>query len=72
MRFFVQWLYSEKEKKSVIPVSFWYLSIIGSAILFFYAAFYRKDIVFTVGQVCGVLIYIRNLVLVHRHKEAEA
>jgi len=72
MRFFVQWLHSEREKKSVIPVSFWYLSILGSVILFTYAAFYRKDIVFTIGQACGVSIYMRNLVLIHRHKEVKA
>ena len=70
MRFFVQWLHSEKSKKSVIPVSFWYLSILGSVILFVYAAFYRKDIVFTIGQACGVSIYLRNLVLIYRHKAA--
>ncbi|MBL7070890.1 MAG: lipid-A-disaccharide synthase N-terminal domain-containing protein [Candidatus Omnitrophica bacterium] len=72
MRFFVQWLHSERQKKSVIPVSFWYFSILGSVILFVYAAFYRKDIVFTIGQACGVIIYLRNLVLINRHKEAKA
>ena len=70
MRFIVQWLHSEKRKKSVIPISFWYLSICGSAILFIYAAFYLKDIVFTLGQTFGVFIYLRNLMLIYRHKEA--
>jgi len=69
MRFAVQWLYSEKKKKSVIPISFWYLSIIGSTILFVYALFYLKDIVFTLGQSFGLLVYSRNLMLIARHKE---
>lgn len=69
LRFIVQWLNSEKKKKSVIPISFWYLSIFGSIILFIYAAFYLKDIVFTLGQMFGLSIYSRNLVLIYRHKE---
>lgn len=72
MRFMVQWLYSEKKKKSVIPVSFWYLSIFGSVILFIYAAFYLKDIVFTLGQIFGLFVYSRNLVLIHTYKGINA
>ena len=72
MRFIVQWLHSEKKKKSVIPISFWYFSIFGSIILFIYAVFHLKDIVFTLGQMFGLFIYSRNLVLIHRHKEANA
>ena len=72
MRFFVQWLYSEKRKQSLIPVSFWYLSIVGSLILFIYAAFHLKDIVFTLGQTFGLFVYTRNLMLIHRHKEKAA
>ena len=68
-RFIIQWLHSERRKKSVIPVSFWYFSILGSMILFVYAAFYLKDIVFTLGQTFGLFIYSRNLVLIARHKE---
>lgn len=72
MRFIVQWLHSEKKKKSVIPISFWYFSLCGSAILFVYALFYLKDIVFTLGQTFGVFVYTRNLMLIYRHKEANA
>lgn len=68
LRFIVQWLYSEKMKKSVIPVSFWYFSLAGGAALFIYAI-YRRDIVFTLGQGAGLIVYVRNLVLVARHKE---
>ena len=69
MRFLVQWIQSEKSKKSVIPISFWYFSIMGSVILLIYAAFYLRDIVFTLGQAFGLLVYFRNLVLISKHKE---
>ncbi len=66
-RFFIQWLYSEKHKKSVFPISFWYLSIAGGAILLVYAI-YRKDPVFIIGQACGLLIYARNLGLIYQNQ----
>jgi len=69
MRFLVQWIYSEKHKKSVIPVSFWYFSIGGSSLLLIYAIL-RKDPVFIVGQSAGFLIYFRNLYFI-RHEKKE-
>ncbi len=69
MRFFLQWLASEKKKKSVIPVAFWYFSMGGSLALLIYAI-YRKDPVFILGQSMGMLIYSRNLILIARHKAA--
>lgn len=68
LRFLIQWLTSEQKKKSVIPDSFWYFSISGGALLLLYA-FYRKDPVFIVGQATGVLIYARNLHLIHKSKK---
>lgn len=68
-RFLVQWLYSEKQKKSVVPVAFWYLSIFGGATLLAYAV-YRLDPVFILGQSTGLFIYLRNLHLVSREKRA--
>ena len=65
LRFFIQWLASEKKKESVIPLSFWYFSIIGGLVLLAYAI-YRKDPVFIAGQGCGILIYARNLHLIFR------
>ena len=62
-RFVVQWLASEKLKKSVIPVTFWYLSLIGGGILLIYAL-YRSDPVFILGQATGIFIYLRNLYFV--------
>jgi lipid-A-disaccharide synthase-like uncharacterized protein len=66
-RFLVQWLYSERKKKSVVPVTFWYLSIAGGATLLSYAV-YRQDPVFILGQSTGVLIYLRNLHLILRDR----
>lgn len=68
MRFFIQWLYSEKQRKSVIPVAFWYFSLGGSSLLLIYAII-RKDIVFIVGQSSGFFIYLRNLYLIRREKK---
>ncbi len=66
-RFLVQWLASEKTGKSVVPVSFWYLSIGGGGLLLFYAV-WRKDPVIILGQLVGLFVYIRNLMLIYRHK----
>jgi lipid-A-disaccharide synthase-like uncharacterized protein len=70
LRFIIQWIHSERYKKSIIPISFWYLSLLGGLILFIYSI-YRKDIVFTLGQGVGLVVYARNLVLIARHKEAK-
>jgi len=69
-RFVLQWLYSEYKKRSIIPVSFWYLSIIGSALLLAYAI-YRQDPVFIVGQSFGFIVYLRNLQLIARQKSRQ-
>ncbi|MBL8641382.1 MAG: lipid-A-disaccharide synthase N-terminal domain-containing protein [Alphaproteobacteria bacterium] len=65
MRFFVQWIASEKEGKSIIPQSFWYFSIAGSLILLAYAI-WRQDPVIILGQSTGFIIYFRNLYLIKR------
>jgi lipid-A-disaccharide synthase-like uncharacterized protein len=61
-RFLVQWLVSEKRRASVVPTSFWYLSIAGGLTLLLYAI-HKRDPVFIAGQATGVFIYARNLVL---------
>ena len=66
-RFVYQWLYSEKRGESAIPVIFWYLSIFGGLGLLIYALF-RKDPVIIVGQLFGIFIYLRNLILIHKRK----
>lgn len=68
-RFIVQWLKSEREKKSVFPIAFWYFSIGGGVTLLAYAV-YRQDPVFIVGQLSGLFIYLRNLYFViHERKK---
>jgi lipid-A-disaccharide synthase-like uncharacterized protein len=71
MRFVVQWIASERAKRSVIPNTFWFFSILGSTILFTYAV-YRRDPVFMLGQSFGMIVYFRNIVLIARHKKLSA
>lgn len=69
-RFLVQWIASEKKRTSTIPLSFWYLSIGGGLLLLIYAI-WRKDPVITLGQLVGLFVYVRNLVLIYRHQTAQ-
>tara|TARA_B100002003_G_C13628839_1_gene321867 strand:+ start:49 stop:351 length:303 start_codon:yes stop_codon:yes gene_type:complete len=64
-RFVIQWLYSEKKGESSIPIIFWYLSIFGGLGLLTYAIF-RKDPVIITGQLFGIFIYARNLILIYK------
>ncbi|MBW3598316.1 MAG: lipid-A-disaccharide synthase N-terminal domain-containing protein [Planctomycetes bacterium] len=64
-RFLVQWLISEWRRQSIIPKAFWYLSLVGSALLLVYAVA-RRDPVFILGQSFGFVVYSRNLMLLHR------
>ena len=66
-RFIVQWIYSEKKGESSIPIVFWYLSIFGGIGLLTYAIF-RKDPVIILGQLFGIFIYLRNLILIYNKK----
>ena len=65
-RFVVQWIASERRGESTVPVAFWYLSLAGGSILLAYALLYRHDLVFTLGQAAGLLVYTRNLMLIRR------
>ena len=67
-RFIVQWIYSEKKRESSIPIVFWYLSIFGGVGLLTYAIF-RKDPVIITGQLFGIFIYLRNLILIYKIKK---
>ena len=64
-RWIVQWLASERSAASKVPISFWYLSLIGGLITLAYAI-YRKDPVFIAGQSIGSIVYVRNLMLIYR------
>jgi len=70
-RFIFQWLYSEKRGESSIPLIFWYLSIFGGIGLLTYAIF-RKDPVIISGQLFGIFIYLRNLILIYRKKNIKS
>ena len=65
MRFLIQWIYSERHKKSLIPKAFWYFSLAGGLTLFSYALL-RQDPVFIAGQGLGIFIYIRNLMFIRK------
>ncbi len=67
-RFVFQWIYSEKKGESYIPIIFWYLSIFGGIGLLTYAIF-RKDPVIIIGQLFGIFIYLRNLILIYKKKK---
>lgn len=64
-RFLVQWIASERRKRSVVPHAFWYFSIGGGLTLLAYAI-YRRDPVFILGQGAGLFVYARNLWFIHR------
>jgi lipid-A-disaccharide synthase-like uncharacterized protein len=64
LRFAVQWFASERRGRSHIPIAFWYLSVIGGAMSFIYATL-KPDLVFMTAQGLGLLIYIRNLMLIY-------
>jgi lipid-A-disaccharide synthase-like uncharacterized protein len=70
-RFLVQWIASERQRKSVIPISFWYLSLIGSTGVLIYGIG-RGDIVIILGQAFGTVVYVRNLALIYRERHAAA
>ena len=64
-RWLVQWIVSERQAQSRMPIAFWYLSLVGGLITLAYAI-YRRDPVFIASQGIGALVYIRNLMLIHR------
>ncbi len=71
MRFIIQWIKSENQKKSVVPVAFWYYSLLGGIVLLAYAI-HRHDPVFILGQGMGLLIYARNLYFIRNEKNNSA
>jgi lipid-A-disaccharide synthase-like uncharacterized protein len=70
-RLFVQWLASEREKRSVVPLAFWWMSLIGGALLLVYFI-WRRDVVGFLGQLTGFTIYSRNLILIYARRREHA
>ncbi len=67
MRFVVQWIASERARRSIIPTAFWFFSVGGGVVLLIYAI-YRRDPVFIVGQAMGLFIYARNIFFIVRER----
>ena len=78
LRFVLQWLASERAKKSIIPVGFWEISLLGSLILTSYFIFYRHDSVGIISNLLPLPLYARNVyfrwrdVLTHKKVENSA
>lgn len=70
-RMLVQWWASERAGRSVVPVTFWLLSLVGAGIILAYAI-YKRDPVIIVGQSTGLFVYIRNLQLMRRRRQNES
>jgi lipid-A-disaccharide synthase-like uncharacterized protein len=70
-RFLVQWWHSERSKRSVIPMGFWYCSLGGGATLLIYAI-HRREWVFMVGQASGLVVYLRNMHLIRRERARQS
>lgn len=70
-RFLIQWIVSERAKKSMIPTAFWLFSIGGGAVMLAYAI-YREDPVFITGQAAGLFIYARNLWFIMNHAKGDS
>lgn len=68
LRFVYQWLYSEYERKSSLPLGFWLLSLVGSILILLYAVI-REDPVLFIGHTLGAIIYIRNLIILHKQHD---
>ncbi|MDC3177025.1 lipid-A-disaccharide synthase N-terminal domain-containing protein [Pelagibacteraceae bacterium] len=66
-RWLIQWISSERHKKSVIPVAFWWCSFFGGLITLIYAH-HIKSFPFMLAQAIGILVYSRNILLIHKGK----
>ncbi|MEC4673721.1 MAG: lipid-A-disaccharide synthase N-terminal domain-containing protein [Nitrospirota bacterium] len=67
-RWIIQWIASERNAESQMPIAFWYMSLGGGLIVLTYAI-YRKDPVFIAGQGIGSFVYLRNLMLIYRKRK---
>ena len=68
LRFFIQWIASERAKKSVIPFGFWECSAVGSLLTLSYFAMYQRDSVGVIMTAMPLPIYLRNLYFRYTHK----
>jgi lipid-A-disaccharide synthase-like uncharacterized protein len=66
-RFIVQWLASEKEKRSIVPPVFWWISLAGGLMMAVYFI-WRQELIGFLGQISGVWVYSRNIALLRQQK----
>ena len=71
LRFVVQWIASERMKRTIVPMAFWHLSLVGTAMVLAYAI-YKLDPVFILAYSLNIFIYVRNLSIARRHQETQA
>ena len=71
MRFLIQWIHSEKHRKSMVPITFWWFSVIGGISMLIYSI-HLRDPVFISGQAFGLIVYIRNIWLLYNERKAQA
>jgi lipid-A-disaccharide synthase-like uncharacterized protein len=70
-RFLIQWYATEKKKSVVVPIAFWWLSLGGSLLLLSYALFSQKSLVFIFAYAFAWIPYVRNIIIHHRHLDAQ-
>jgi lipid-A-disaccharide synthase-like uncharacterized protein len=70
MRILIQWIHSEKQRKSVVPLGFWWLSIVASICLLIYAIHLRDPVILS-GQLFGAIVYVRNIWLIYSERKAQ-
>lgn len=66
-RWIIQWVSSEKNQTSIIPVAFWWSSLIGGSITLIYA-YHIQSFPFMLAQAIGIIVYSRNLILIYKNK----
>lgn len=71
LRFFIQWIASERARKSIIPFGFWECSALGSLLTLSYFAVYQRDSVGVIMTAMPLPIYLRNLYFRYSHREAK-
>lgn len=69
-RFFIQWLISERNKRSTVPTAFWYFSLAGAMCWFIYGLL-RRDLVIMLGALLSCFFYFRNLILIRAHQASQ-
>lgn len=62
LRFIYQWYYSHKVGESILPTTFWIISLTGSSMIIIYAVI-RHDPVLIIGQITGFFVYVRNIMI---------